>query len=118
MPSEPVNAYFEEKAKLLTQCIKISEEVLGSLESEEDLHTLILRRENVILQLKTLEEACDQGTKNSCSKPQKEQIDQLVSLLLAMDKDASDSISTRQKKLLEDIKENKKRQQIANYTKP
>ena len=118
MRSESANAYFEQKKQLLAQCIEISEAVFGCLESEEDLQGLLSRREHVLLQLKLLEETCEQKIKVSCSKSQKEQLDQQVTLLLAMDRDAAVSISANQKILLAEIKENKKRQQIANYTNP
>lgn len=118
MLSDHVNAYFNQKAELLKQCIKISEEILSTLESEEDLQTILSRREAVILRLKMLEEACDQGIKDLCTQSQKKQMDQQVKLLLAMDREATESISARQGKLLEAMKANKRKQQIANYINP
>jgi uncharacterized iron-regulated protein len=118
MRSEAANAYYEQKIKLLAQCIKLSEEVFGCLDSEEDLQGFLSRRKHVLLQLKLLDENSDHEVMLSCSKAQKEQIDQQVTLLLAMDRDIAKSISANQKTLLEEIKENKKRQRIANYATP
>ncbi|MDD2296124.1 MAG: hypothetical protein PHT29_08095 [Eubacteriales bacterium] len=118
MYSKPASAYFEQKTKLLMQCIEISEELFGCFESEGDLQAILTQRGNVLSELKKLEETLGQEAANSCSDAQKEQIDQQVTLLLAMDRDIARLIASSKKILLEEIKENKKRQQIANYANP
>lgn len=118
MQLEPSNAYFDKKINLLKQCTKISEQVLGSLQSEEELHRLVSQREDTLLQLKQLEETCGQAMKNACSTSQNKRIDEQVTLLLAISKDAAGAICATKEVLLEEIKDNKKRQQIANYDKP
>ena len=46
--------YFQQKKALLSQCLGLSEELLGSLENWESFPDILARREDVIRKLKEL----------------------------------------------------------------
>ena len=118
MESTRTQDYFMRKTELLGQCIAVGERLVGSLRSEDLLPGLLLQREDLINQLELLERDFTREEKAACSLLQKEQLDRQVHILLAMDRDTADAICKIQVGLLAEIKENKKRQQIANYSKP
>lgn len=118
MESIRTKDYFIRKTDLLGQCIAVSESLFGSLRSEDLLPGILLQREDLINRIEILERDFKQEEKTACAPHQKEQLDRQVQLLLAMDRDMADAICKIQVDLLAEIKENKKRQQIANYSRP
>ncbi|MGI6727414.1 MAG: hypothetical protein ACOX4P_02480 [Anaerovoracaceae bacterium] len=110
------NEFFSKKIRLLKRCLFISEELLSSIDDWESLEYILSQRENVILELKELEESSDEKIKNSCTQSENKQIIQIISLLLDMDKDATRLIKENKDKLLHSMKTNLQEQRVVNYS--
>ncbi|MDD2216663.1 MAG: hypothetical protein PHE41_08900 [Eubacteriales bacterium] len=107
---------FNLKIALLSQCVSISEELLSNLEEEEECVQILSKREDIILELKALEESLNDKTKAICTKAQETKINHYVELLMDMNEDAIRLIQKRQSELLLSMKVNKNEQKILNYT--
>lgn len=102
---------------LLKQYISLSEELL-SIQLEDDwpqMDGFFSERETVIQQLQNLDRDNDKTIIASCSPIQNAQIDQLVSLILEVDKNIEDLIKKERDKILESMKSNTHEQKIADY---
>ena len=115
MDTKNSNEYFLQKIQLLKQCISLSEELLSSLEDWESLNEILAKRGAVIQQLQNLDQSFGEKAMHSCSEVQKSEINRLVSLILALDRDASKLIKEEQTNLMSAIKINRKEQKIFNY---
>ena len=112
------NQIFDLKIALLSQCVSISEELLSNLEEEkeEECVQILSKRDNIILELKLLEESLDDECKAICTKAQETKINHYVKLLMDMNEDAIRLIQKKQGELLLSMKVNINEQKILNYT--
>ena len=113
--SSDSNAYFVHKMELLKQCLSLSESLFGSLQDWKPLAELLSKREKVLQQLQKLENAFEEEAIQSCSQAEKSQIDHLVNLILAIDRDAAKLIREEQDKTIEYMKANTQGQKIVGY---
>lgn len=110
--------YYVKKVDLLKRCLALSEELL-SIQLEDDwplLDDLFSKREAVIQSLEKLDEDFDREVITSCSQAQNSKIDQLVNLIMEIDKDLERLIVQEQDKIFESMKSNTQEQKIADYT--
>ena len=111
------NEYFEQKRILLKECVSISEEILSNITDIDTINKLLSARAEKITLLQKLEEEF-QGKVIMSTLPdkQKAQINQLVTLLLGLDRDTAKKIKNTQEDLKKSMKVNTQNHKLANYT--
>jgi len=111
------NEYFEQKRNLLKECVSISEDILSNIADIDKVNSLLSSRSEKIGQLQTLEETAD-GKAHMMALPDREkaQIDQLIALLLGLDRDTAKKIKSAQEDLKKSMKVNTQNHKLANYT--
>jgi hypothetical protein len=111
------NEYFEQKRILLKECVSISEEILSNITDIDTINKLLSARAEKITLLQKLEEEF-QGKVIMRTLPdkQKAQINQLVALLLGLDRDTAKKIKSTQEDLKKSMKVNTQNHKLANYT--
>ncbi|HPO04876.1 MAG TPA: hypothetical protein PLV37_05115 [Bacillota bacterium] len=107
--------YYSNKMVFLKQYLHISEELLSSIENWESYDIHLAAREAVLEDLQELEEAYSSEDAHSCTEDEKDRIDQMISLILALDKDIAASISDIRLKTLESIKTAAMEKRITDY---
>ncbi|PKM53165.1 MAG: hypothetical protein CVV00_13655 [Firmicutes bacterium HGW-Firmicutes-5] len=106
----------EEKIRILNDYVTKSEEILSNIETWENLAGIVEERDHLIKKLQEIEERLVQNDLEKIyEQGQKDKINDLIKLILAMDQDAVKMIKKEQKKNLDDLKVNQKHQKIANY---
>jgi hypothetical protein len=111
------NEYFEQKRNLLKECVSISEDILSNITDIDKVSSLLSFRSEKIGQLQKLEEAADGKTlMKALPDKQKSQIDQLIALLLGLDRDTAKKIKSDQEDLKKTMKVNTQNHKLANYT--
>lgn len=107
--------YVQQKKALIKQCLNLSEELLSSIEEWDPVPAIVEKREALILQLKELEEATAPMVKASLTKEMKDEMDQMIRLILDLDKEAAGRIRKEQQHLLDSMKSNVKEQKLIQY---
>lgn len=107
--------YLQQKKALLKQCLNLSEELISSIDEWESVPDLISRREAVILQLQELEEAAGTKVKASLTSEMKQELDQMIKLILDLDQDASKLIRQGQQNIMGSLKTNAQEQKLMQY---
>lgn len=100
---------------LLDQCLTLSEELISSIENWETLPDLLSRRETVILELKELEDGAGPERETLLSEEMRREIQQTVSLILDLDRDAAALIRKEQQNIMDSMKTNIKEQKFIQY---
>lgn len=105
----------QDKIQILKDYVEKGEKILSSIEDWESLAEILEERDELIDQLQKLElRICEKGI-NLCSLNQKNQIDNLVKLILDLDKSCIQLIQAEQKKTIQDLKNNQQNQKVATY---
>jgi len=107
--------YYKQKKALLKECLTISEELMSSIEGWDSVPDLVSKREAMILELKKLEEATGTAIKTALTKELKQELDQMIQLILDLDKNATNLIRTEQQNVLDSLKANTKGQKLMQY---
>ncbi len=107
--------YYRKKKALLKECLTLSEELISSIDDWDAIPVIIRKREALIDELKTLEETAGAPVKAALTRELKQELDQMIRLILDLDKDASDLIRTEQQNVLDSLKKNTKGQKLAQY---
>ena len=107
--------YLQQKKALLKQCLNLSEELISNIEEWDTVPDIIAKREVVIQQLKSLEDLTKPSIKASLTKEMKQELDQMIRLILDLDKDAAKLIRKEQKAIMESLKTNTKEQKLMQY---
>lgn len=107
--------YLQHKKALLKQCLNLSEELIGSIKEWDSVPDIISKREVVIQQLKMLEDSTKPSIKASLTKEMKQELDQMIRLILDLDKDAANLIREEQKLIMDSLKTNTKGQKLVQY---
>lgn len=107
--------YYQQKKALLKECLTLSEELISSIEDWDSVPDLVSKREAVILALKELEETAGTSVKAALTKDLKQELDQMIRLILDLDKDATNLIRTEQQNVLDSLKANTKGQKLTQY---
>lgn len=110
-----LNGYFEQKRNLLKDCITLSENILSSISDIDHVNQLLEQRMEKISLLQKLDGEYG-SMMEKLPENQKAQIDQMVSLLLGLDRDAAKKIRLEQEELKKLMKVNTQNQKLANYT--
>ncbi len=110
-----LTSYFEQKRNLLKDCITLSENILSSISDVDHVNQLLEQRMEKISLLQKLDREYGAMMKELPGS-QKTQIDQMVSLLLGLDRDAAKKIQLQQEELKKMMKINMQNQKLANYT--
>lgn len=111
-----VNEYYPEKIRILQEYVSKSEELLSSLEAGESLNVILSERDQLIQKLQILESSFDkEAIERGCSQDQKNQIDQLIRLILDIDQDEIKMIQQEKDKIMEELKINQKSQRALDY---
>lgn len=105
----------QDKIQILKDYVEKGEKILSSIEDWESLAEILEERDELIEQLQKLElRICENGS-NQCSLKQKNQIDNLVKLILDLDKSCIQLIQAEQQKTIQDLKNNQQNQKVATY---
>lgn len=115
MNANASNEYFSIKITMLKQLLRLSEELISSLEDWESMDGILKKREVVIHNLQLHDESYGKSVLESCTQDQKSQIDQLVNLILNIDKDASKMIRDEKENIIQAIKTNIQEQKLVHY---
>ena len=110
--------YYQQKKALLKQCLHLSEELIGCIDEWESVPDIISKREVVILQLKELEETVATKVKASLTNEMKQELDQMLKLILDLDKDATNLIRKEQQNITDSLKSNAQEQKLMQYAQP
>lgn len=114
-----LNEYYPEKIRILKEYVSKSEELLSSLEAWESLNLILSDRDQLIQKLQILETDFDQeALGQGCSQDQKDQIDQLIRLILDIDQDGIKMIQEEKDKIIGELKINQKSQKALDYGSP
>ena len=114
--SGKANEYYPQKIRLLKEYVSKSEELLGSLEAWEALNMILTDRDHLIHKLQVLETDFDnEGSGSGCSQEQKDQVDQLIKLILDIDKDGIKMIQEEKDKIIVELKINQQSQKALDY---
>ena len=109
--------YFSNKISLLEQCLGLSEELISNINNLESLDGILLKRQSVIEKIQYLDTASEKGEMESCSTSQKEQIQQVLSIILSLDQDARRLLLKEQEKTTRLMKNNIQGQRVIGYAK-
>lgn len=114
--NEQPSEFCQEKIQILKDYVEKGEEIISKIEDWESLAAILEERDELIVKLQKLElKICENGSGNGCSLEQKNQIDNLVKLILDLDKNCIHLIKAEQQKTLQDLKNNQKNQKVADY---
>jgi hypothetical protein len=116
-PTDP-NTYFTIKMDLLKQILKINEEFLSSLDNWESYETHLSKRETIIHKLQELDESFGKDVIRRCSDSQKSEMDRMLNLILALDKDIAAAIDEDRRQTLASMKATIKEKKITGYGNP
>lgn len=110
------NLYFEQKRTLLKECVSVSENILSNIDDMEKVNELLAFRAEKITKIQEFEKAY-QGQTMMASLPdkQKSQINQLVSLILDLDRDTEMRIKAAQEELKQTMKINTQNHKMIQY---
>lgn len=106
------NDYFTQKKALLKECVSLSEDLLSNIQDISAITEILSKRSEKISQLQKL----DDTYKNEIlTDLQKSQINQMVSLLLGLDRDATRKIKEEQVDVKHDMKVNTQNHKMVGY---
>lgn len=106
----------QDKILILKDYVEKGEEILSSIEDWESLAGILEERDELIVKLQCLElQLRKKNQRDHCSLEQKNQIDNLVKLILEMDQGCIKLIQDEKKKTMQDLKNNRQNQKIADY---
>ncbi len=108
------NQYFTAKINLLKQFLRISEDFLSSIEDWERYEDHLTKRETILTQLQALEKTHREEIA-SCSDAQRQEMDQMTDLLLAVDRDIIDTLTKNRLQTLESISKAVTEKKIVGY---
>lgn len=106
------NDYFIQKEALLKECVSLSEDLLSSIHDVDVVNRILSARSEKIRQLQELDDTCDSA---SLSTDQKSQINQIVSLLLGLDRDAIKQIKADQTDVMNEMRANTQNHKMIGY---
>ena len=108
--------YFEQKRDLLQACISLSEEILSSIGDIETVNTLLEERAEKISLLQKLDDHRGKAMMDFLSTEEKSKINQMVSLLLSLDRDTLSKLQQEQAELKKLMRANTQNHKLINYT--
>ena len=109
--NEETRQFIENKMYLLNKCIGINKDLAAAGDDTDAITSLIEQRGLVLKTLDELNATTAHEIKRCCSQAQKDSVNRLVTLLLDMDKELSDSLAERKlrmKSMLKNTVQNKK----------
>lgn len=108
--------FCQQKISILKEYVTRGEEILSSIEDWESLAGILEKRDQLIIQLQNLEENSKASDENMiCSADEKNQVDDLLKLILDMDKNCIKLIQDEKDKTMNDLKSNQQNQKIVDY---
>jgi len=114
--NDQANAFCREKIAILQDYVTKGEELLSNIENWELLAGILADRDALIERLQELE--AQFGSENNqiyCDMDQKRAINDLIKLNTEIDQDIMRLLKEEQNKTLQDLKNNRTNQKIANY---
>lgn len=107
--------YYNDRIACIRQAIRINEEFLSSADDWESYESFLDKRDNVIDRLKALDDAYGQGAILQCTKEQRDEMDDALNLVLALDKDITEAINKERMETLASMKATSVNKKIAGY---
>ncbi|AFA49222.1 flagellar protein FliT [Acetobacterium woodii] len=108
--------FCQQKILILKEYVTRGEEILSSIEDWELLAGILEKRDQLIIQLQNLEKNAQENNENMiCSADEKSQVDNLLKLILDMDKNCIKLIQDEKDKTMNDLKNNQHNQKIVDY---
>lgn len=109
------NEYYHKKKALLKQCLDLSGELPGNIESWESVPEILDKREAALLQLKELEETADAGAKSLLSQEMKQELDHMIKQIRDLDEESARLIRREQENVLDSLKANAQGRKLTQY---
>lgn len=106
------NEFFLQKKSLLKQCLNLSEELISSLEEWENFDDILKKREEVIEQIKALEETTSKNIVSGLSSEMKTELNRTLNLILELDKKTTELMRKEQKEIMSSLKSNAQEQRM------
>lgn len=116
-PTDP-NAYYTIKMDLLEQILSINEEFLSNAEDWESYEIHISKRESIIRKLQELDDTFGVDVIRCCSPSQISEMDRMLNLVLALDKDIIEAIDENRRQTLSSLKATVTEKKITGYGEP
>ena len=107
--------YFTNKISLLKQCLEITEELISKISDWESLEDVLSRRQVVIDSLQKLEKGAKEN--KPLSPSEEDQVNQLLKLIIDLDKDAKKLLQEERDKTIQLLKSNVQGQKVMDYVK-
>ena len=107
--------YYQRKKSLLQSCLRYSEEAASSMEAWENLSSILDEREAVVDQLSELEEQIDPSVKDAMPDDRKQELDQMIKLILEFDQNTVRLMRAEQDNIMSSLKTNVKSQKTIQY---
>ncbi|MDI9493787.1 MAG: hypothetical protein QM289_04810 [Bacillota bacterium] len=112
------NSYYEIKMDLLKQILSINEEILSNPDDWESYKTHLSARESIIRKLQKLDDAFGVDVIRCCPRSQIVEMDRMLNLILALDKDIIAVIDENRQKILASLKATVREKKITGYGNP
>ncbi len=112
------NSYYEIKMDLLKQILSINEEILSNPDDWESYETHLSARESIIRKLQELDDAFGVDVIRCCPRSQMVEMDRMLNLILALDKDIIAVIDQNRRKILASLKATVREKKITGYGNP
>lgn len=107
--------YYQQKKTLLQQCLRFGEEIASSLEEWESISAILTEREALIAQLSELEQNTTKAIKASLTNQMKEELDQMIKLILEFDQNTITLMRSEQQSIITSLKTNMQEQKTIQY---
>jgi hypothetical protein len=115
MHTEIRSGYYQKKMSILTRLLNVGEKLLSSLKDWESYNLHLAKKDALIEELKELEEGQESVNISRCTDAQRIEINRMIDLILALDKDIVKSIKKAQNQTLETIKTVTAKTRICEY---
>jgi hypothetical protein len=107
--------YFESKMDIFARLIKVNEEFLSGVDDWESYDNHLSKRDDLIGELKELDDNYGQEIISSCSKEQRDELDNSLNLIIALDKDIASSMEKIRLETLDTMKSTTMTKKITDY---
>lgn len=113
MNSEIQN-YINQKESLLQKCLRVTEDFASNIDDWESFENILSERGSIIEKIKELEAATPDHIRSACPPKDVKRLDNMLNLILDLDKNAEKYIREAQAELMDSMKTNVQGQRFAH----
>jgi len=115
MPTAASGAYAAHKIDSLKECVRLTEDLLSNISDEVKVLELLDTRGEILQALDAFEKDHKQSNTNICTPAESAKVDQLVALLLNLDKQADAQIKQNIQEAVASLKANVNEHKFIGY---